>query len=124
MKTALNCFTAIIASATVSFLAAAQITSQTRPNPGSVGTVPSPLGTVVRCPAAITAQATNAPSPWFPSAVQMTAQSAALTHASAQTPQMLCNYAGSGSQWQIGRNIQPEFKRCTPSGTQFLCFKN
>lgn len=124
MKTTLSCFTAIIASATVSFLATAQITVQPRPNLGNVGTVPSALGTVVRCPATITAQATNAPSPWHPSAVQMNAQSAALTHPSAAVAQMLCNYAGAGSQWQIGRNIQPEYKRCTPSGTQFLCFKN
>jgi hypothetical protein len=96
-------------------------------SPNAVGAAASGLqklnSVTVRCPANITSQATNAPSPWLPGAVLMNVQSAALTSPSAPVPQMICRYEGSGATWQIYRNIQPEFKACSPSGTTFVCTK-
>jgi hypothetical protein len=107
----------------LSAMAASAQYSGTPTKPGPVGTPGTTLGQIVRCPASIIAQATNAPSPWLAGAVQMNLQSAAMTDPSASVPQMICKYAGSGAQWQIYRNVQPEFKSCAVSGTQFVCQK-
>jgi hypothetical protein len=77
----------------------------------------------VRCPASITVQATNAPSPWLPNSVVLNVQSASLSGQAAPNQQMICSYTGSGYSWATMRVIQPEFKTCTPSGTQFVCTK-
>jgi hypothetical protein len=98
-------------------------TAMTGEEVGKIGKAPPSLGVIVKCPATIAAGANNAPAPWQPGGVSMNVQSATLTDPSAPTPQMICKYAGSGAQWQIYRNIQPEFKTCSPSGTQFICSK-
>jgi hypothetical protein len=128
-----------IANATLSLAAAMIVTTgvnaapdsarpvSTATSPNAVGAAASGLqklnSVTVRCPATISSQATNAPSPWLPGAVLMNVQSAALTSPSAPVPQMICRYEGSGASWQIYRNIQPEFKTCSPSGTSFVCTK-
>jgi hypothetical protein len=94
------------------------------PSPlGKPGVPTRPVVQTVTCPPSIIAQATNAPSPWLPGGVTMSLQSAALTSPGAPAPQMICKYAGSGAAWQIYRNVQPEFKSCAVSGTQFVCQK-
>jgi hypothetical protein len=102
------------------FTAAAQITA---PNAGTIGKTPSGLGQIVSCPATITVAATNAPSPWYPSANQMSIESASLSQQPPATQQMICNYVAGALKWSIGRPIQPSFKACVPNGTQFICTK-
>jgi hypothetical protein len=99
---------------------AAQVTV---PNAGTIGKTPSGLGVIVKCPATITVAATNAPAPWYPSANAMTVESATLSQQPPATQQMICNYVAGALKWSIGRPIQPDFKACTPTGTQFICTK-
>jgi hypothetical protein len=98
----------------------AQITA---PNTGTLGKTPPALGVIVKCPATITVAATNAPSPWYPSANQMSISSALLSQQAPTTQQMICRYVAGALIWEIGRPIAPEFKACTPTGTQFICTK-
>lgn len=103
-------------------LAQPSITVNPSTVPGPIGKAPPSLAKVVQCPATLIAQATNAASPWLPGAVQMSVVGTGLT--SGATPQMMCKYAGSGSQWSIYRNIAPEFKTCAPlNNTAFSCSK-
>lgn len=115
-------FTATVIAITVVIAtqSAAQITA---PNAGTIGKTPSGLGQIVACPATITVAATNAPSPWYPSANQMSIQSASLSQQPPATQQMICNYVAGALKWSIGRPIQPSFKACVPNGTQFICTK-
>jgi hypothetical protein len=111
--------TALVSAAIVlATQSAAQITA---PNAGTIGKTPSGLGQIVSCPATITVAATNAPSPWYPSANQMSVQSAELSQQPPASQQMICNYAAGALKWSIGRPIQPTFKACVPNGTQFIC---
>jgi hypothetical protein len=95
---------------------------------GPVGTTtpgkapPSP-GVIVKCPATILVAATNAPTPWLANSVLLNVQSASLSGQLPPNQQMVCNYTGSGYAWSSMRMIQPEFKSCSPSGTQFFCTK-
>jgi hypothetical protein len=93
------------------------------PNTGPIGTTPLSLGVIVKCPATVTVAATNAPSPWYPSASVMTVESASLSQQPPASQQMICNYVAGALKWSIGRPIQPNFKACTPTGTQFICTK-
>ncbi len=112
--------TAIAATVVIATQSAAQITA---PNAGTIGKAPAGLGQIVACPATITVAATNAPSPWYPSANQMTIESASLSQQPPATQQMICNYVAGALKWGIGRPIQPSFKSCLPTGTQFICTK-
>jgi hypothetical protein len=93
------------------------------PNAGTIGKAPQSLGVIVKCPATFTVAATNAPSPWYPGANMMTVESATLSQQPPATQQMICNYVAGALKWSIGRPIQPNFKACTPTGTQFVCTK-
>jgi hypothetical protein len=112
-----------VALALAAFVATQSAAQITAPNAGTVGKAPSGLGQIVTCPATITVAATNAPSPWYPSANQMTVQSASLSQQAPATQQMICNYVAGALKWSIGRPIQPSFKACVPNGTQFVCTK-
>lgn len=84
----------------------------------------TPLLTVVNCPPSISAAATNAPQPWNWGGVTMNVVSAKLSDQPPPQQQMLCFYEGSGSKWNIGRSIQPEFSSCAvASANSFNCRK-
>jgi hypothetical protein len=109
---------------TASFCAFSQSVAQVvAPNTGTLGKAPSGLGVIVKCPATVTVAATNAPSPWYPSANAMTVESATLSQQPPASQQMICNYVAGALKWSIGRPIQPDFKACTATGTQFICAK-
>ncbi len=82
------------------------------------------LQQIVHCPATINVQATNAPQPWYPSAIQMFVDSVTLSSQPIETQQMICRYKGSGAEWFIGTPIRPTYKSCVANGkSSFTCTK-
>lgn len=82
------------------------------------------LGITVQCPATVTVQATNAPSPWLPNSVLLNVDSVTLTNQPVDIQQMVCRYRGSGYEWAIMHPIRPTYKSCVANGkSSFTCVK-
>jgi hypothetical protein len=82
------------------------------------------LPVLLKCPATAVTVGVKSPKlaqPWYDSPYVLTLDSLSTSIPVGGKPGITCIYKGSGKEWQVSRQVAPQFKSCSVSGQIFKC---